>query len=245
MAKTRDDRQSAGALFLGLVALLFVLGCNDSPMAPSPTEPTPPVSGGAASSEPTACFTTDPNPAEVMEGQVIALDAGCSTGVSSEATYQWQLGDGRTGIGRRIDVRYRGQGDYVVELRVEDHGMNSTAARELRVRAKLTACFDSQHLSLSEEMLPCSVSFDASCSEGTIREYRWFFEGSPHSSDDDETVSTTGPEVEHTWSGNVECRFFRPFERMVRLTVVDSDGRTETIEQTVAFTHVLKSFPTN
>ena len=246
MAKIRDDRQWVSARVLGLAALLFVYGCSsESPVAPSPTEPAPPVSsGGAASSEPTACFTTEPNPPEIMEGQVIVLDAGCSTGVSSEATYQWQLGDGRTRTGPRLRVQYRSPGDYVVELRVEDHGMTSTATKELRVHAKLTACFTYQHLSLAEEMLPCSVFFNASCSEGPIREYLWFFQGSPDVPDDDETVSSAGPEVEHTWSGSMECRFFRPFERLVRLTVVGSDGKTETTEQTVAFTNILKSVKT-
>ncbi len=242
MAIPRDDRKWVSALFLGL-GLLGVFGCNDSPVAPSPTETIPPVSSGG-SSDPTACFTTDPNPPQVMEGEVIALDAGCSTSVSSEAIYQWQLGDGRTQTGPRVQVKYREPGDYVVELRVEDHGMNSTATKELRVRTKLLACFNFEHLPFVDEMLPCSVSFNASCSAGTIREYRWFFEGSPQSPDDDESVTTAGPEIEHNWSGNTECFAFRPFERMIRLTVVGSDGSTETIEQTVAFTHLSKSLRT-
>jgi len=180
-----------------------------------------------------------------MEGQLIVLDARCSSSVSSEATYQWQLGDGRTRTGPRVQVQYRGPGDYVVELRVEDHGMNSTATKELRVHTKLTACFDSEQLSFTDGMPPCSVSFNASCSEGSIREYRWFFEGSPAVADDDETVATAGPEVEHTWSANRECLSFRPFERLVRLTVVGTDGNTETIEQTVAFTQILKAVRTD
>ena len=122
--------------------------------------------------------------------------------------------------------------------------MNSTATKELRVHTNLTACFNFEQLS-AEEMRPCSVSFDASCSEGSIREYRWFFEGSPAVPDDDETVATAGPEIEHTWSGNRECLSFRPFERLVRLTVVGSNGKTETTEQTVAFTHILKAVRTD
>ena len=126
--------------------------------------------------------------------------------------------------------------------------MNSTATKELRVNTKptaLTACFDFDQLSLAEGSLPCSIFFNASCSEGSIREYRWFFQGSPAVADDDETVATAGSEVEHTWSGSRECLSFRPFERLVRLTVVGTDGKTETVEKTVSFTQILKAVRTD
>lgn len=186
--------------------------------------------------EPSACFTTEPANGEIIVGEVIVFDARCSTGVSSDASYQWDLGDGRTRTGAYINVRYREAGNYTVELRVQDRGMVSTARNDVRVSIRVSACFTFERLPFAGDRLPCSFSFDASCSEGSIREYRWFFEGSPHFPDDDTTVTTTSAQIEHTWAHNMECVAFRPFERLVRLTVVSSNGNTETVEQTVPVT---------
>jgi hypothetical protein len=48
-------------------------------------------------------------------------------------------------------------------------------------------------------------------------------------------VTTKDPHITHSWGGDIECIGFRPFQRIVRLTVVDEGGATDTHEETVLF----------
>jgi hypothetical protein len=225
--------------FLGLLALVVACACNDSPVAS--TAVPPPRSQGDTLSEAQACFTLEPDSDQIEEGEPLVLDARCSTGTSPDATFQWDLGDGRTRSGPRISVRYAQSGAYTIELRVNDRGAVSTVRKELQVVPRLSACFTFERVPfVGDDALPCTFAFDASCSAGPIREYRWFFEGSRIVPDDDTTATTSSPQIEHTWSSNTECFAFRPFERLVRLTVVAPDGRTTEVEHTVAVTRPLK-----
>jgi hypothetical protein len=239
MTATRFDEICASAL---LLATLSFAACNDAPVSPTDGAGLPDGSASDSGSEPVACFTSEPSPAEVSVGEKVIVDAGCTEGVGPDATYRWDLGDGRRRTGPRVEARYPRAGDYVIELRVEDRGMQSTTTTAVRVMPRpaptLNACFTFRDLTLAEETLPCSIAFDASCSTGEIQEYRWFFGGSPHVEGDDETLTTATPEAEHSWSGDMECRFFRPFERLVRLTTVDSRGRTHSVEQMIPFAHI-------
>jgi len=241
MTAKRYEEILAGAL---LMATLSFSACDDPVLSPSDGPPPPDSSGSGSANEPVACFTTEPSPPEVTIGEVVIVDAGCSQGAGPETAYHWDLGDGRQATGPRVRARYSETGDYVIELMVEDRGMKSTTTTRVHVNAgpapALSACFTFRDLTLAEEILPCSIAFDASCSTGEIREYRWFFGGSPHVDGDDETVTTSSPEAEHTWAGDMECRFFRPFERLVRLTTVDSGGRTQSVEQMIPFAHISK-----
>jgi hypothetical protein len=104
------------------------------------------------------------------------------------------------------------------------------------VRPGVRACFVHQQI-LGRESEQCTVSFDASCSDGSIREYRWFFEGGPRSDIPlpDTNLTTREPQITYSWGRDEECFSFRPFDRIVRLTVVDESGATDDHEETVVF----------
>jgi hypothetical protein len=220
-------------LFAGLL-MAFLTACNDDlPTASAQGD----LGSGSQMGPPVACFSTEPDPAEVGIQQPITLDAGCSTNVDSNATFTWNLGDDRTMTGRRIDVQYKRSGDYRVTLQVESGGNTSEATKQVRVHPNAHACFV-HHQILGQEAEQCTVAFDASCSTGAIREYRWFFEGGPRPDIPlpDTTITTREPQITYSWGRDEECFSFRPFDRIVRLTVVDESGATDEHEETVAFT---------
>jgi hypothetical protein len=73
-----------------------------------------------------------------------------------------------------------------------------------------------------------------------VKEYRWLFEGGVRAGDpppapQDTAVTTSEPQIVHSWREEIECFAFRPFERLVRLTVVDEGGATDSHEETVQF----------
>jgi hypothetical protein len=220
-------------VFAGLL-VAFLAGCNDDlPTASAQAD----VGSGSQMGPPVACFSTEPDPAEVGIQQPITLDAACSTNVDSNATFTWSVGDDRTMTGRRIEVQYRRSGDYTVTLRVSSGGNTSEATKQVRVHPNAQACFV-HHQILGQESEQCTVAFDASCSAGAIREYRWFFEGGPRPDIPlpDTTITTREPRITYSWGRDEECFSFRPFDRIVRLTVVDESGATDEHEETVAFT---------
>lgn len=225
-------------LLLPALLTTWLLGCHDSTLSPDSTPEdikAPPSSSAPVGLE--ACFTMEPDRPQVSEGETVTLDAACSERVTAEASYQWDLGDGRSRSGRRVQVQYRQPGDYVIRLVVQDRGVQSQADKELHVNAAethaLDACFEWQRIRLIANTLPCSVAFDASCSEGNIVEYRWLFSGPPGFPDAHRT--TTGPGIDYSWATDIECMYFRPFDRLVQLTVVDAGGGTATFEDLVHF----------
>jgi hypothetical protein len=210
--------------------------CDDSLTGPEADSDTQ-AGGGQA---PVACFTTEPNPPEIAELETVILDAGCSTDVSSTASYRWDLGDGRSATGSRVEARYRRPGEFTVRLGVEDRGITSEATARIHVRQRPEACFVFHQILATESEEPCTVVFDATCSEGSVKEYRWFFEGGARAGDPpqaprDTNVTTREPQVVHSWRGEIECFAFRPFRRLVRLTVVDDGGATDAKEETILF----------
>ena len=232
-------------LISGLLALSLAR-CNDSPTAASDVgqdqQATDPGVGA-----PVACFSTTPDPPVVATQQPLQLDASCSGNASSDASFEWDFGDGRTGTGQRVEHQYRRSGDYTVTLRVRTDGGSSEATEQVTVRPGIiveqpTSCFVFQQV-LANDPEPCTVRFDATCSKGELTEYRWFFEGGPRPDLPlpDTTIVTTEPHITYSWGRDEECFSFRPFDRIVRLTVVDQNGETDTAEETVVFsTPVLK-----
>jgi hypothetical protein len=85
--------------------------------------------------------------------------------------------------------------------------------------------------------MPCTVAFDATCSAGEMNEYRWFFEGGlrPDLPLPDTNITTNQPQITYSWGRDEECFSFRHFDRIVRLTVVDGAGATDTHEETIVF----------
>jgi hypothetical protein len=222
-------------VFAGLSVVLLLAGCNDD--LPTGTAQAD-VGSGSGLGAPVACFSTEPDPPEVGVQQPITLDASCSTNVDSSTTFTWNVGDDRTMTGRRIEVQYRRSGDYNVTLRVSNGGNTSEATRQVRVHPRAEACFVFRQI-LGQESEQCTVAFDASCASGAIREYRWFFEGGPRQDINvplpDTNRTTTEPQITYSWGRDEECFSFRPFDRIVRLTVVDENGGTDEHEETVAF----------
>jgi len=102
--------------------------------------------------------------------------------------------------------------------------------------SSLKACFV-YHQVMNGDPEPCTVAFDATCSAGTMKEYRWFFEGGlrPDLPLPDTNITTTEPQITYSWGLDEECFSFRHFDRIVRLTVVDEGGATDTHEETVVF----------
>ncbi len=237
---TRARRR--GFAFEALLLVVTLARCNDSPtgiddskigLAESDIE-----TGGPA---PVACFTTEPNPPEIAALETVILDASCSANVSSAATYQWELGDGRTAMGSRVEARYRRSGEFTVKLSIRDREVTSESTAGIHVRHRPAACFVFHQVLAEESEEPCTVVFDATCSGGPVKEYRWFFEGGVRAGDppqgpQDTSVTTREPQVVHSWREEIECLAFRPFRRLVRLTVVDKGGATDTHEETVLFT---------
>jgi PKD repeat protein len=232
--------------FWGLLALSLA-SCNDSPTAASEIDGQDRQATDPGIAAPVACFSTTPDPPEIETQQPIQLDASCSGNASSGASFEWDFGDGRTGSGMRVEHRYRRSGDYTVTLRVSTEGGSSEATEQVTVasgvvQAAPTACFVF-HQIVENDPDPCTVEFDATCSEGTVTEYQWFFEGGPRPDLPlpDTTIVTEEPHITYSWGRDEECFSFRPFDRIVRLTVVDESGATDTHEETVVFmTPILK-----
>jgi chitinase len=231
----RTKRSRALALEVAsILALLALARCHDLPVAPTESN----GNGGLRTEGATsvACFTTEPDPPEVAAREPIVLDAGCSVGIDEGAVFEWDLGDGRSATGQRVEARYRESGEFTVTLRVRDRGAMSETNSRVRIRPRPNACFVF-HQVLENDPDPCTVAFDASCSSGSIAEYRWFFEGGPRPDLPlpDTNVATHDPEIIYSWGRDEECFTFRPFDRIVRLTVVDDRGATDVQEETVVF----------
>jgi len=235
MTKTR-----CGSLAVASIMVAIALArCNDSPIAP--TESDPPRAEGSA---PIACFTTEPDPPEIAARESVMLDASCSITVGSAASFQWELGDGQSATGRSVEARYRRSGEYTVKLSVSDRGVTSEMTTQVRVRQRPKACFVYQQV-IENDPEPCTVAFDATCSSGSVKEYRWFFEGGlrPDIPLPDTNITTTEPQITYSWGLDEECFSFRHFDRIVRLTVVDEGGTTDTHEETIVFsTPILRPY---
>lgn len=218
----------------GVVAAVAFTRCNDLPGAPTDDDTT---EAGAEGPSPVACISTVPDPADVAPRESITLDASCSTDIGSGAGFQWDLGDGRSATGRTVEARYPSAGEYTVRLSVRDRGASSEATVQVRVRPRPDACFVYQQI-IENDPEPCTVLFDATCSTGSIVEYRWFFEGGPRPDLPlpDTNITTSEPQITYSWSRDEECFSFRHFDRLVRLTVVDEAGAADSHEETVVFT---------
>lgn len=217
-----------------LCTLLVLASCDEGPTAPT-TEPDAPIPQPSPVAL-EACVTTSPDPAVVPVGEAVTLNASCSQGGAAPVQYEWNLGDGRSRGGMVIHPRYQEAGTYRVRLDVTDAaGRRESAEADVRIVAPLQACLEwTQASQFETDLAPCGFHFDASCSTGEIVEYQWFFQGNPLWPDfHDVTMTTRGPNVSYTWRDDIACIGFRPFERIVRVTVLGADGETATVEEVV------------
>ena len=219
------------AYLLALAMIGWVSACDSTaPTGPTPDlpQPLPPTV------ELRACMLTEPQPPVVGTETQITLNGSCSTSGSEIVGYTWDLGDGRQKTGEVIHPQYTDSGNYDVILTVEDSaGRRDSVTTGIVVYQAAKACFDWNRIAMNEQDVPCNYHFDASCSAGDIVEYRWFFEGDPRENHPDRTVVTETPEITYDWSGDTTCLAFRPFERVVRLSVVTREGDTDSIEKLV------------
>ncbi len=221
-------RKSLLCVILG--SLVVAVACKSSPTGPLPPA-SPPSPAGM-----NACISSQPSPADINTGSPVTLDASCTTSALRIVSYDWQLGDGREQNGVIIHPLYEHPGQFTVTLVVQDEGGHQdTATIDVTVTNNEEACFTANPPSTTMSNPRCQIDFDASCSRGEIVEYRWFFQGNPEEPDrfPDTTRSTTEPTTTYLWEGDSACFAFQPFERIVRLTVVDVFGNEATTEQTV------------
>jgi len=81
---------------------------------------------------PTASFVVEP--VVIYAGEPVVLDAGDSSGPSTIATYEWDLGNGQTTAGQRVTTSYDMAGTYTVLLVVSDaNGRTDAMQKRLTV----------------------------------------------------------------------------------------------------------------
>lgn len=123
----------------------------------------------------TALLTVDPISGEVPLS--VDFDASASTYPEGEiVSYRWDFGDGS---GERIDVarvtyKYTTTGTFTAKVTtVASDGSQDTAEVDINVRpVSINACFTPN---VDQGEAPLIVTFDPSCSTGTIAAYSWDF----------------------------------------------------------------------
>ena len=165
----------------------------------------------------------DSSPASGDEPLVVTFDATTSIDTDGEVIdLDWDFGDGSTGSGRIVEHTYGRSGNYSVELTVTDNdgGVDTKTGTITVISSNQKPDADFSVDSSSGEE-PLDVQFDASSSrdsDGSIVSYSWDYgDGS----------ADTGLETGHT---------FYEGEYVVRLTVKDEDGATDTKTTTIYVT---------
>jgi cyclophilin family peptidyl-prolyl cis-trans isomerase/chitodextrinase len=138
----------------------------------------------------------------------------------SIVSYNWDFGDGKTGVGKIVEHTYAVSARYVVRLTVvDDRGGQDSTTRTILVNTLPVASFTFA----VEPGDGLTYTFDASGStdaDGPIAEYRWTF--------GDDSGTQTGQVLSH--------HFAVPDNYTVMLTVVDGFGAAISTSQTVDVT---------
>ncbi|WP_162802272.1 PKD domain-containing protein [Ornithinimicrobium murale] len=142
--------------------------------------------------------------------------SGSSDSDGTITSYEWDFGDGASGSGVTSEHEYAQSGTFSVALTVTDNdSATHTATQELVVEAGNVAPDAAMDVSCAQ--LVCE--FDGSLSsdsDGTVESYSWDFgDGS----------TATGPLVSH--------EFAEAGSQTVSLTVIDNDGATDTVSETL------------
>jgi PKD repeat protein len=177
-------------------------------------------SAGVDDLPPVAAFTAIPNP--VPTGQSVAFDGtGSSDPDGTVSSYRWDFGDATVSTSSAPSHAYAAAGSYVVSLTVTDNsGSANTISHAVTVtdRPPVAAFTISPNPVLHGQL----VSFDASGSsdpDGQVTTYSWDF-------GDGNFGSGASP----TWT------YGTPGSYIVKLTVTDNSGTTNTISHTVTVT---------
>ena len=168
---------------------------------------------------PVAAFTY--SPAKPLEAQAVSFDASTSTDADGTiASYAWDFGDGVAGTGRAVGHTYARYGTYTARLTVTDSdGLTGSATRSVRVYALPIPLYS---VSPAKPLAGAPTTFDAAGSsdpDGTITTYRWTWGDGTTSGD------LTLPRTTKTYA------LYGTYT--VTLQVVDSDGFTASVSQSV------------
>ncbi len=162
-----------------------------------------------------------------IQGEVpLEIDFDASGSLYPEGkiiSYEWDFGDGTKRVDiAKITYTYKATGIYNATVTaVASDGTQSTATVVVSVRpVSIQACFE-----MSTEIgdVPLDVTFDPSCSTGTVSTYAWNFGNGKTSRD-------RKPEITYTKAGNYE----------ITLQVTDKDGVTSKIKKNLVVTGELE-----
>jgi len=185
--------------------------------------------GASASTSQTVSVNAPPEPAYTYSPTVpdpnesVTFEAAASNDPDgSIEEYAWDFDDdGETeATGQQVTSAFSGGGDYLVTLTVtDDDGTTATTSQTVSVNEPPRASFST---SPDPPAVGQTVTFDASAStdpDGSIDRYEWDFDGSGSSDANGEKATR-----EYTSTG----------EFPVALTVVGSNGATDTTEATIS-----------
>ena len=151
------------------------------------------------------------------------VSAGCAplkvsftnrtTGVSSGATYRWDLGNGNNAVIANPSAIYTDTKTYNVTLTVSDNGKTSSKTIAVTVHPPPTANFT---VSSAKACSPAAVTFTSTAQPGggSITDYYWDF-------GDGTTELGSGPTISHTYQEEQEAP--------VSLTVKNNFGCSHTV----------------
>src|SRR5436853_3511165 len=115
-----------------------------------------------------------------------------SSGISPNATYQWDLGNGNTSTLKNAGAVYYEEKAYIVTLTVKDGSQTSTLTRTITVYKKPVVDFN---FSPNNGCMPLMVTFTGSslAADGGIATYHWDF-------GDRSTQSGYGSAISHPYN---------------------------------------------
>ena len=149
----------------------------------------------------------------------VAFDARASTSPNGSIdSYDWSFGDGEFASGVQVSHTYPEKGVYPVSLTIKDaQGKTATCTHTVQALNRLPHAAFSYSPYQPPKNSP--VTFNGSASydqDGTIQEWIWTF---------DDGTTDSGETITHVYS--------YPRTYRVRLTVIDEDGGSGSVESSV------------
>jgi PKD repeat protein len=195
-----------------------------------------PENGDNRTTPPSMTASFSCSPTSVAVDTPITCSANVSAGNGTVASIEWGFGNGTTASGAIVTHRYHQPGTYTIVLTVIwTRGSTTTVRRNITVRAanqSPTAMIDcSPNVVTAGDTVSCSAT--GSSDDRAIASFAWTFRSGS---------TATGNRVSHVYT--------TPGNRTVTLTVTDSDGATDTVQErlsvrpNVAPTAVINCTPT-